>query len=202
MSKLKWILLIVLVLSLGLTIFVISKNKNYKSQIKALENNQTILLNDAERFRTAYNEEVVKTGHLVLTRDELLESNSHLKDELKRMKVKEKNLQTYIEVLLNSKDTAYIQVTDTIINTEKCKHLDYNNYWYQVKGEVCDSTANLELSCKHKLILADEAIYKGWWIFKRLKYFKYSVKVCNPKDTIETFNVVDVVKSKNKRKIK
>lgn len=206
MKKITVISICLAILSVAACVYMYNLLSNKKSQIQVLENNQESLAKDVETYRNDKNQLVQKNTQLQLTVNEMKELNLLSKQEMKDMEVKYKNLQTYVKVLLESKQDTTVAVRDTTFVQDSTlivgKHFNFDNYWYRCDGTIYNDKVDLKLGCNHEVIAASEIIYKGWWIFKKPKKIETTVMVANPNDTIKKSLVIDVIKKKKNRKVK
>jgi regulator of replication initiation timing len=206
MKKITVISICLAILSVAACVYMYNLLSNKKSQIQVLENNQESLAKNVETYRNDKNQLVQKNTQLQLTVDEMKELNLLSKQEMKDMKVKYKNLQTYVKVLLESKQDTTVAVRDTTFVQDSTlivgKHFNFDNYWYRCDGTIYNDKVDLKLGCNHEVTAASEIIYKGWWIFKKPKKIETAVMVANPNDTIKKSLVIDVIKKKKNRKVK
>lgn len=205
-NKLMVILICLSVVSLGACVYLYKSLSNRNNQIKVLENNQESLAKDVESFRNDKNQLIQKNTQLQLTAKELKELNMANVEELSDMKVKYKNLQTYVNVLLESSKDTTIAVVDTVFKRDSTlirgKHFKFDDYWYRCDGVIYNDKVDLKLGCNHGITAASEIIYKGWWVFKKPKKIQTTVMVTNPNDTIKKSVVIDVIKKKKQRIVK
>lgn len=204
MKKLVIILAALLVTCVATITIMRSKLSEKNVQIFALENNQRSLLSENETFRTSNEQLVTKVTNLSLTKEELNYLNDSIVKELKDSKVKIKNLTKYIDIHISSSQDTKPSVRDSLVYINdstfiKGKAIEYDNYWYHYKGVVYQDSASLKIGCNHDIHVFDEPIYKGWWIFKKLKRIETTVLVTNPNDTLTRVFSVDVVNKKRKR---
>lgn len=185
--KTKWILLIIL----SLVCIIVYQGKTIsdrKERVQVLEGNQESLLKKVDSYRKENGALVEKSTKLQLTLDELKEYSLISESKLKEMDVKCKNLQSYINVLLESKLDTAVNLKDTIIVSDtvplKVKKFFYSDNWYRCTGLISNNKADLSISCKHDITVVSEGVYKGWWIFRKLKKVVSTVYVTNPYDTI------------------
>lgn len=206
MKKITVISICLAILSVAACVYMYNLLSNKKSQIQVLENNQESLAKDVETYRNDNNQLVQKNTQLQLTVNEMKELNLLSKQEMKDMEVKYKNLQTYVKVLLESKQDTTVAVRDTTFVQDSTlivgKHFNFDNYWYRCDGTIYNDKVDLKLGCNHEVTAASEIIYKGWWIFKKPKKIETTVMVSNPNDTIKKSLVIDVIKKKKNRKVK
>lgn len=206
MKKITVISICLAILSVVACVYMYNLLSNKKSQIQVLENNQESLAKDVETYRNDKNQLVQKNTQLQLTVNEMKELNLLSKQEMKDMEVMYKNLQTYVKVLLESKQDTTVAVRDTTFVQDSTlivgKHFNFDNYWYRCDGTIYNDKVDLKLGCNHEVTAASEIIYKGWWIFKKPKKIETTVMVSNPNDTIKKSLVIDVIKKKKNRKVK
>ena len=205
MKKIIVISICLAILSVAACVYMYNLLSNKKSQIQVLENNQESLAKDVETYRNDKNQLVQKNTQLQLTVNEMKELNLLSKQEMKDMEVKYKNLQTYVKVLLESKQDTTVAVRDTTFAQDSTlivgKHFNFDNYWYRCDGTIYNDKVDLKLGCNHEVTAASEIIYKGW-IFNKPKKIETTVMVSNPNDTIKKSLVIDVIKKKKNRKVK
>ena len=206
MKKITVISICLAILSVAACVYMYNLLSNKKSQIQVLENNQESLAKDVETYRNNKNQLIQKNTQLQLTVNEMKELNLLSKQEMKDMEVKYKNLQTYVKVLLESKQDTTVAVRDTTFVQDSTlivgKHFYFDNYWYRCDGTIYNDKVDLKLGCNHEVTAVSEIIYKGWWIFKKPKKIETTVMVANPNDTIKKSLVIDVIKKKKNRKVK
>lgn len=183
--------------------FLGSMVNSQKKRIIALEYNESVLLGTQDSYRTKNQELVTQVNQLIATKEDLFKSDSLAKEKLKKMDVKVKNLQNYISLHLSSKDEANVSVEDvtiapkdSILKPIEAKKFEYHTKWYNVNGLLVGDSVNLKISCYHEMDIANELIYKGWWIFKKPKELKTKVLLTNPTDTIEVVKSYKIVKNK------
>lgn len=203
--KTNVVLIIIIIAMSAVMVKLFESNSNKAKQINSLENNQANLLGQVNRFRTENGILVEKSNQLQLTVDELREYNLISEKELKELNVKYKNLQSYLNLEIESKRDTTVVVKDSIVYIDsslvKARTFNYSDNWYSCKGTFYGDKVDLDMSCRHKINTASEVIYKGWWIFKRPKKVEVTVWVSNPKDTITKNIVIDVVKKRKYRKL-
>lgn len=205
-NKIVIILVGLTVLSVGVSCYLYQRLSNKNQQIKVLENNQESLAKDVETYRNDKNQLIQKYTQLQLTSEEIKKLNLANLEELSDMKVKYKNLQSYVNVLIESSKDTTINVVDTVIKIDSTlivgKHFKFDDYWYRCEGTLYNNKVDLKMGCNHGITAASEIIYKGWWIFKKPKKIQTTVLVTNPNDTIKKSIVIDVIKKKKQREVK
>lgn len=205
-NKIVIILVGLTALSVGVSCYLYQRLSNKNQQIKVLENNQESLAKDVETYRNDKNQLIQKYTQLQLTSEEIKKLNLANFEELSDMKVKYKNLQSYVNVLIESSKDTTINVVDTVIKIDSTlivgKHFKFDDYWYRCEGALYNDKVDLKMGCNHGITAASEIIYKGWWIFKKPKKIQTTVLVTNPNDTIKKSIVIDVIKKKKQREVK
>lgn len=201
-SKTKAFILItgISLLLIGYIVFLNNSLKEKKEAIQTLENNNEQLLTGTRILETENGKLVYKVNEVTVTSAELALTNSGLSEELKNAKVKVKNLESLINLSISSKDTVTINTRDTLIQNLPFKTFNYNTKWYQVKGIQDNSTIKLDIGCYHDISIANETIYKGWWIFKKLLKTEVTVIVSNPKDSVQKIQSF-YISEKRRRKV-
>lgn len=201
-SKTKAFILItgISLLLIGYIIFLNNSLKEKKEAIQTLENNNEQLLTGTRILETENGKLVYKVNEVTVTSAELALTNSGLSEELKNAKVKVKNLESLINLSISSKDTVTINTRDTLIQNLPFKTFNYNTKWYQVKGIQDNSTIKLDIGCYHDISIANETIYKGWWIFKKPLKTEVTVIVSNPKDSVQKIQSF-YISEKRRRKV-
>lgn len=164
---------------------LLSTISKQKESIQVLEVNAEQLLVGMRVLRTDSGMLVAKVNELTFSRAEIEYYNSELVKRLESAKVKIKNLESAIELSVSSKDTVTVLNRDTFIQNLPFRTFSYNTKWYQVKGIQDSLSTKLEIGCYHDISIANEVIYKGWWIFRKVIKNEVTVIVSNPKDTIE-----------------
>lgn len=172
---------------------------NQKESIQVLETNAEQLLTGMRTLRTDSGMLVAKVNELIFTRAEIEYYNRELVKRLESAKVKIKNLESVIELSIGSRDTVILENRDTIIQNLSFRTFTYNTKWYQVNGVQDSLTTRLEVGCYHEVSIANETIYKGWWIFKKPIKSEVTVIVSNPKDSIQKVQSF-FISEKRKRK--
>lgn len=170
-----------------------------KESIQVLEVNTEQLLVGMRVLRTDSGMLVAKVNELTFSRAEIEYYNSELVKRLESAKVKIKNLESVIELSVSSKDTVTVLNRDTLIQNLSFRTFSYNTKWYQVKGIQDSLTTKLEIGCYHDISIANEVMYKGWWIFKKAIKNEVTVIVSNPKDTIEKIQSFYISEKRKKR---
>lgn len=201
-SKTKAFILItgISLLLIGYIVFLNNSLKEKKEAIQTLENNNEQLLTGTRILETENGKLVYKVNEVTVTSAELALTNNSLSEELKNAKVKVKNLESLINLSISSKDTITINTRDTLIQNLPFKTFNYNTKWYQVKGIQDNSTTKLDIGCYHDISIANETIYKGWWIFKKPLKTEVTVIVSNPKDSVQKIQSF-YISEKRRRKV-
>lgn len=201
-SKTKAFILItgISLLLIGYIVFLNNSLKEKKEAIQTLENNNEQLLTGTRILETENGKLVYKVNEVTVTSAELALTNSGLSEELKNAKVKVKNLESLINLSISSKDTVTINTRDTLIQNLPFKTFNYNTKWYQIKGIQDNSTIKLDIGCYHDISIANETIYKGWWIFKKPLKTEVTVIVSNPKDSVQKIQSF-YISEKRRRKV-
>lgn len=200
-KNLKVLLILIGIFSL-LVWYIISLRgdiREKKEALQTLENNNEQLLTGIRVLEAKNGNLVYKVNEITVTSEELKATNKGLETELKNAKVKIKNLESFISISLSSKDTVTVINRDTIIQNLPFRTFDYNTKWYHVKGIQDINTTKLEISCYHDINIANEVMYKGWWIFKKPIKNEVTVIVGNSKDTIQKIQSFYISKKRQRR---
>lgn len=200
-KNLKVLLILIGVFSL-LTWYIISLRgdiREKKEALQTLENNNEQLLTGTRVLEAKNGDLVYKVNEITVTSEELKATNKGLETELKNAKVKIKNLESFISISLSSKDTVTVINRDTIIQNLPFRTFDYNTKWYHVRGIQDINITKLEISCYHDINIANEVMYKGWWIFKKPIKNEVTVTVGNSKDTIQKIQSFYISKKRQRR---
>lgn len=187
-------------LLVGCIIFLSNSLKEKKEAIQTLENNNEQFLKGIRVLETENGKLVYKVNEVTITSAELALVNSDLSEELKNAKVKVKNLESLINLSISSKDTTTVNTRDTLIQNLPFRTFNYTTKWYQIKGIQDISTTKLDIGCYHDISIANEIIYKGWWIFKKPLKTVATVIVSNPKDSVQKVQSF-YISEKRRRKV-
>lgn len=172
-----------------------------KENVKVLENNVNSLSLGITRYKVRDSLNAVKIIQLNMRAGEAEQLVDSLEFIAKELGVKYKNLQSYVDLHLNSQVEIKVPVYDTLYLGTEAQHINYHTKWNSLQGVVYNNTFEGVIGCSHEIKILDEKIYKGWWIFKRLKRVDVKAMVMNPRDTITSLKSIKIEKRKKKRSL-
>lgn len=133
-------LIILLLASIALAFGAIQRCSKLKEENKRLANNQTALMQEVKLYKTKDGKNVAKVVELSLKKREFEQLNNYLKDEVKRLGLKTKNLKsaastitlTSLQIDTIIKDSIVYLPAKGITDTIKC--FSYNDGWINASG--------------------------------------------------------------------
>lgn len=143
-----------------------------KEERQRLEVNQATLLTGIHRYKTADSLNAVKIQSLELTKQEFKEYETELLDSLKKLNIKIKRLESYMQVSTETKiefktvlkdSLIYLPGKDSIISL-KC--MEYINPWIDFRGCYESDTFNAKIEIPVNLDIIAHRVPKQFLFFK------------------------------------
>lgn len=135
---------------------------------------------------------------LILTKDELEDSNQELTEQLEDMRIKLRNVsgvtKTNIQYMFVH-DTVFVSTRDSISqNYHSTIENEYVKSSWDSKLVSIDSLqiSNYKVSLIDSLSVVTETTYKGWWIFRKAKGIKVHIKSENPYSKIDKIEYIQI----------
>lgn len=144
---------------------------------------------------------------LNLKESEFKRNNSQLKSELENMRIKLKRVNSVSNTVISYKythDTVYVTnaagyVKDSSGAARKVYYTNITNQWLSSSWESTLSENNDKLlidkysvALNDSLLFVTENVYKGWWIFRKLKGVRLHVKSKNIYSNIDQIEYIEI----------
>ena len=142
---------------------------------------------------------------VVLEKQEFEDAHNELNQELKDMRIKTKHLESALKT-----NFKYVYKTDSIFIQKDSTKLDSVNLYFKsnLENEYIKTNWNSIVNVQQKslnisdfnlvlndsLTIATETIYKGWWIFKKVRGVKLHIKSENPYFKINELKYIKIKK--------
>lgn len=136
----KRYLIVLLLASIALAFGAIQRCSRLKEENKRLANNQTALMQEAKLYKTKDGKNAAKVIELSLKKREFEQLNNYLKDEVKRLGLKAKNLKSAASTITLTRLQIDTIIKDSIIYlpakgiTDTLKCFSYNDGWINASG--------------------------------------------------------------------
>lgn len=190
-----WFTLGILLLG-GSLVLAIQNNAKKEAEIDRLQNNQSSLLGEVERYRAENGDLVASVTALTMKRDEF---EALLRAETKRVEnlnVRIKELESYselntetdivIETPITKPDT--IRVVEPIMGT-----FEWSDPWVRVCGEIHPDKLQAHISIVDTITVVAHRKSRGWWIFRcKGKITHYDAYSANPHTLINHIEYVEI----------
>lgn len=161
-------------------------------EIARLKDNQSALMSDVERYRTADSLNAARAKSLTLTIGELKANNSQLADEVKAMGVKLKHLQSVSGV---QQVTKYVFQVDTVFVLDTLglpqPQYEYHDEW--VDFTMIAGRANIETRDSLVIVRYQKQRRFLWWTWAK-QTPEIAVENRNPNATIVGISEISVLK--------
>ncbi len=184
-NKYVWFGLALLSFILTIRVLVV-KNSKLNEEVNRLENNQSALLQDVERFTTENGDSALRIKQLTLKAEELEDYRKRAFEEINSLNIRLKDAVSYNETLTNN----YLEFTTSTIDTvyitgEQIKSFSYSDGYNNVDGLIFDDSINIAISSVDTLIHVLEKMPKRFlWIKYGCKGVRMNVLNKNKKNTI------------------
>ena len=181
--KYKWQSLAIILLT---SLFFLYKSSEKKSsEIKRLSGNQEALFDSIKTYKTKDGQTVAIIQRLELSNNEFKNFEKDLNDQIKKLNVKLKNVQSVTELgtqtIINTqtqvKDSIRVEYKDSIIIKDTLKCFDYKTPWVIQKGCLSKDGVSMKTQIRDTL---DIILYK---IPKKFLFFNYGIKKLEVKAT-------------------
>ncbi|MBR1775204.1 MAG: hypothetical protein IJ759_06720 [Bacteroidales bacterium] len=165
-------------------------NKTLKEENQRLSNNQTALKQKMSEYTDKEGRLVAQVQSLSVSKDEFMRIASDESEEVKKLKIQLKRLQSYSESGMHTEyriDTLMLYdsifIRDSIIDTVRC--ISYSDNWLSLQGCIEDDRYTGKIHSFDTLIQVVERIPKKFLFIKYgTKGFRQSVKSKNPHSRI------------------
>lgn len=169
--KTKVILLSIIVTCIGIFIALVKQNIKLRNENAIQTENVYALSNTVKRYIVDDSLKAVKIQGLTLSLNDLKQVNSKLYDNIKKLDVKNKNLESvvalYQQQITNNKDSVRVEtivvkgIKDTTI-----QRFEWHNDWNQIRCEIQNNTilpGKLQLNSRDSIYFATQIKYKRYW---------------------------------------
>lgn len=181
-------------------IVTISTNEYIKSlhnKIEVLTSNNYALTTSVNEITTKYNNAVITTQALILSKDELAATNDSLYNRLKELNIKYKNTDAVAKLYakeikklkLSVRDSLiYIVDKDTVaIDTLKC--FEYVDKYTKVDGCLQSDSITLNYSAEVPIDIIIENVYKHKFLWFRWKPVSKKIYVTSDNKSVKFTNI-------------
>lgn len=169
--KTKVILLGIIVACVGIFIALVKQNIKLRNENAIQTENVYALSNTVKRYIVDDSLKAVKIQGLTLSLNDLKQVNSKLYDNIKKLDVKNKNLESVVAIyqqqITNNKDSVRVEtivVKDTTYTT--IQRFEWHNDWNRIRCEIQNNTilpGKLQLNSRDSIYFATQIKYKRYW---------------------------------------
>lgn len=169
--KTKVILLSIIVACVGIFIALVKQNIKLRNENAIQTENVYALSNTVKRYIVDDSLNAVKIQGLTLSLNDLKQVNSKLYDNIKKLDVKNKNLESVVAIyqqqITNNKDSVRVEtivVNDTRDTT--IQRFEWHNDWNRIRCEIQNNTilpGKLQLNSRDSIYFATQIKYKRYW---------------------------------------
>ena len=190
----KWLLLIIACLIAILSI-TIASNKKIRYDRDLWKENTKALSTNLESYRINDSISAVKISGLVLSLNDAKNYNSELMNQIKNLRIKNKELASVIaiqqEQLNMNPDTIYVPIVQPTDTTERTLYVHYNDTWTNADIEIVDKGSaafvppnGMQYQTRDSIYIGSKIKYKGCWFWKRPIGVEVHLYNSNPHSTI------------------
>ena len=166
--KTKVILLSIIVACIGIFIALVKQNIKLRNENAIQTENVYALSNTVKRYIVDDSLKAVKIQGLTLSLNDLKQVNSKLYDNIKKLDVKNKNLESvvalYQQQITNNKDS--VRVETIVVKDTTIQRFEWYNDWNQIRCEIQNNTilpGKLQLNSRDSIYFATQIKYKRYW---------------------------------------
>lgn len=170
--KTKVILLSIIVACVGLFIALVKQNIKLRNENAIQTENVYALSNTVKRYIVDDSLKAVKIQGLTLSLNDLKQVNGKLYDNIKKLDVKNKNLESIVAIyqqqITNNKDSVRVEtiVVKGIVNDTTIQRFEWHNDWNRIRCEIQNNTilpGKLQLNSRDSIYFATQIKYKRYW---------------------------------------
>lgn len=170
--KTKVILLSIIVACAGIFIALVKQNVKLRNENAIQTENVYALSNTVKRYIVDDSLKAVKIQGLTLSLNDLKQVNSKLYDNIKKLDVKNKNLESIVAIyqqqITNNKDSVRVEtiVVKGIVNDTTIQRFEWHNDWNRIRCEIQNNTilpGKLQLNSRDSIYFATQIKYKRYW---------------------------------------
>lgn len=166
--KTKVILLGIIIACVGIFIVLVKQNMKLRNENAIQTENVYALSNTVKRYIVDDSLKAVKIQGLTLSLNDLKQVNSKLYDNIKKLDVKNKNLESvvalYQQQITNNKDS--VRVETIVVNDTTIQRFEWHNDWNRIRCEIQNNTilpGKLQLNSRDSIYFATQIKYKRYW---------------------------------------
>ena len=166
--KTKVILLSIIVACIGIFIALVKQNIKLRNENAIQTENVYALSNTVKRYIVDDSLKAVKIQGLTLSLNDLKQVNSKLYDNIKKLDVKNKNLESvvalYQQQITNNKDS--VRVETIVVKDTTIQRFEWYNDWNRIRCEIQNNTilpGKLQLNSRDSIYFATQIKYKRYW---------------------------------------
>lgn len=166
--KTKVILLSIIVACVGIFIALVKQNVKLRNENAIQTENVYALSNTVKRYIVDDSLNAVKIQGLTLSLNDLKQVNSKLYDNIKKLDVKNKNLESVVAIyqqqITNNKDS--VRVETIVVRDTTIQRFEWNNDWNRIRCEIQNNTilpGKLQLNSRDSIYFATQIKYKRYW---------------------------------------
>lgn len=166
--KTKVILLSIIVACVGIFIALVKQNVKLRNENAIQIENVYALSNTVKRYIVDDSLNAVKIQGLTLSLNDLKQVNSKLYDNIKKLDVKNKNLESVVAIyqqqITNNKDS--VRVETIIVRDTTIQRFEWHNDWNRIRCEIQNNTilpGKLQLNSRDSIYFATQIKYKRYW---------------------------------------
>lgn len=170
--KTKVILLSIIVACVGIFIALVKQNIKLRNENAIQTENVYALSNTVKRYIVDDSLKAVKIQGLTLSLNDLKQVNGKLYDNIKKLDVKNKNLESIVAIyqqqITNNKDSVRVEtiVVKGIVNDTTIQRFEWHNDWNRIRCEIQNNTilpGKLQLNSRDSIYFATQIKYKRYW---------------------------------------
>lgn len=170
--KIKVILLSIIVACVGIFIALVKQNIKLRNENAIQTENVYALSNTVKRYIVDDSLNAVKIQGLTLSLNDLKQVNSKLYDNIKKLDVKNKNLESIVAIyqqqITNNKDSVRVEtiVVKGIVKDTTIQRFEWHNDWNRIRCEIQNNTilpGKLQLNSRDSIYFATQIKYKRYW---------------------------------------
>lgn len=166
--KTKVILLSIIVACIGIFIALVKQNIKLRNENAIQTENVYALSNTVKRYIVDDSLKAVKIQGLTLSLNDLKQVNSKLYDNIKKLDVKNKNLESvvalYQQQITNNKDSVRVEMI--VVKDTTIQRFEWHNDWNRIRCEIQNNTilpGKLQLNSRDSIYFATQIKYKRYW---------------------------------------
>lgn len=193
----KKTLLIIAFISLLAALILTAVNLSVSKEKRRLEANQAALLADVSYWRTEAGKSAASVERLVLSESELKKSNSSLAEEIKRLDVKLKRVESAAQTAVESKVEVKTVIRDSVVLRDsvivKVKDFRWSDPWTDIRGSIDRDDVDLSVRSRDTLVQVVHRVPKRFLFFRcGTKAVRQTVTSTNPHTSVVYTEYVEV----------